>query len=380
MLESDSTPSRSTSAVAVPSGGSLGEHAAQERRLPVPARPDDARRVASCGEREQALDLLLAVDHVLRRHVACDGKRVHVDPGHDRKSARSRRSCLLQAGNLPATCRRSGRVSGGVRVWIDVTNSPHVPFFRPLVALLQERGHEVAVTARAFAQTLELLEAARDRARRRRPTPRRSDAGREGPGDGLAAARAPSLGARALARPRAVPCLARAPAHGAVARHPIGVRLRLRVRARPAPPRLPGRDARRRAGGDPAGAPRRARRPGAQGAALRRVEGGVLPARVPAGQGVLTSLGLDRTRVLVVVRTPPDVSLYHRHGNPLFTQVLERLADDPLVQTVVLPRTAEQRDADRSTGSPGRRRARARGRRARASSRSPTWSSRPAAR
>ena len=31
---------------------------------------------------------------------------------------------------------------------------------------------------------------------------------------------------------------------------------------------------------------------------------------------------------LVVVRTPPEVSLYHRHGNPLFRDVLERLGRD----------------------------------------------------
>ena len=31
---------------------------------------------------------------------------------------------------------------------------------------------------------------------------------------------------------------------------------------------------------------------------------------------------------LVVVRTPPEVSLYHRHGNPLFRAVLERLGRD----------------------------------------------------
>ena len=60
---------------------------------------------------------------------------------------------------------------------------------------------------------------------------------------------------------------------------------------------------------------------------------------------VLDALGLDRERVLVVVRTPPDVSLYHRHGNPLFADVLERLGRDDAVQAVVLPRTAEQRDA-----------------------------------
>jgi len=45
-----------------------------------------------------------------------------------------------------------------VRVWIDITNSPHVAFFRPLLQLLAADGHEVEVTARAYAQTLELLE------------------------------------------------------------------------------------------------------------------------------------------------------------------------------------------------------------------------------
>ncbi|MBM3677781.1 MAG: DUF354 domain-containing protein, partial [Actinobacteria bacterium] len=45
-----------------------------------------------------------------------------------------------------------------MRAWIDMTNSPHVPFFRPLIRLLEERGHEVVVSARAFAQTLELLD------------------------------------------------------------------------------------------------------------------------------------------------------------------------------------------------------------------------------
>ena len=59
--------------------------------------------------------------------------------------------------------------------------------------------------------------------------------------------------------------------------------------------------------------------------------------------GVLAGLGLDAARVLVVVRTPPEVSLYHRHGNPLFADVLERLGNDPAVQAVVLPRTPAQR-------------------------------------
>ena len=45
-----------------------------------------------------------------------------------------------------------------MRVWIDVTNSPHVVFFRPLIELLRGRGHEVTISARDFAQTLELLD------------------------------------------------------------------------------------------------------------------------------------------------------------------------------------------------------------------------------
>src|SRR5438270_13807440 len=44
-----------------------------------------------------------------------------------------------------------------MRVWVDITNSPHVLVFRPLIRILRERGAEVDVTAREYAQTLELL-------------------------------------------------------------------------------------------------------------------------------------------------------------------------------------------------------------------------------
>jgi uncharacterized protein len=56
--------------------------------------------------------------------------------------------------------------------------------------------------------------------------------------------------------------------------------------------------------------------------------------------------------VLVVVRAPPEVSVYHRHGNPLFTAVVERLGRDPGVHAVVLPRTDEQRRTLASLGLP----------------------------
>ncbi len=45
-----------------------------------------------------------------------------------------------------------------MRVWIDLSNSPHVLVMRPVIETLREDGHEVSVTARDFAQTLELLE------------------------------------------------------------------------------------------------------------------------------------------------------------------------------------------------------------------------------
>ena len=69
-------------------------------------------------------------------------------------------------------------------------------------------------------------------------------------------------------------------------------------------------------------------------------------------ESVVDALGLDRTRVLAIVRTPPEVSLYHRHGNQLFTEVLERLGKNPEVQAVVLPRIAEQRSAIAARGLP----------------------------
>jgi len=61
---------------------------------------------------------------------------------------------------------------------------------------------------------------------------------------------------------------------------------------------------------------------------------------------VIRELGLDRSRPVAVVRTPPEVSLYHRFENDLFARVLARLAraaGEDGVQPVVLPRVATQR-------------------------------------
>ena len=45
-----------------------------------------------------------------------------------------------------------------MKVWVDITAPAHVLVFRPLIALMRERGDEVEVTARDYAQTVQLLE------------------------------------------------------------------------------------------------------------------------------------------------------------------------------------------------------------------------------
>ncbi|HLM08544.1 MAG TPA: DUF354 domain-containing protein [Thermoleophilaceae bacterium] len=45
-----------------------------------------------------------------------------------------------------------------MRVWVDMTNVAHPVVLRPLVELLEQRGHEVEITARPLSHTLELLD------------------------------------------------------------------------------------------------------------------------------------------------------------------------------------------------------------------------------
>ena len=47
-----------------------------------------------------------------------------------------------------------------MRFWIDLANSPHVPFFRALINRFIELDHQIEVTARDFAETVPLANAA----------------------------------------------------------------------------------------------------------------------------------------------------------------------------------------------------------------------------
>ncbi|MFO1478365.1 MAG: DUF354 domain-containing protein [Verrucomicrobiota bacterium] len=52
------------------------------------------------------------------------------------------------------------------RIWIDLDNTPHVPFFRPIVRELEARGYSVGLTARDAFQVCELAEKFGMRAKR----------------------------------------------------------------------------------------------------------------------------------------------------------------------------------------------------------------------
>ena len=44
-----------------------------------------------------------------------------------------------------------------MKIWIDLSNSPHVPLFSPIAEALKNRGHTIVWTARDFAQTIQLV-------------------------------------------------------------------------------------------------------------------------------------------------------------------------------------------------------------------------------
>jgi predicted glycosyltransferase len=238
-----------------------------------------------------------------------------------------------------------------MRIWFDMTAPAHPLVFRPVIARLREAGHDVSVTARDYAQTLPLLV--------RLGIPHVA-VGRHG-----GASRTRKLGALVSRTPRLRAWAARghfdlAVAHGsndlalaaaalripavntfdyewASTQHQIGCRLARRVMV---PEAIP---------------PGRLRRYGVDDGKLRQYPGlkeEYYLADFEPDPGELARLGADPRRVLVVVRPPPDVSLYHRKSNRLFPAVLAALGRRDDVHAVVIPRTEAQRDYVRSLRFP----------------------------
>jgi uncharacterized protein len=238
-----------------------------------------------------------------------------------------------------------------VRVWVDLTNSPHVLVLRPVVAALRARGAEVEVTARDFAQTVGLAE----RFGLHAEVIGRHRGGRVAAKAAGLASRATALVGWARRSARARGRFDLALGHGsndvtvaaavlriprstmfdyewAVVQHTLNCVL---ADAVVVPETIP---------------PERLDRYGARGK-LQRYPGlkeEYYLSDFAPDTAVLRELGLDAAQPIAVVRTPPAVSLYHRFEHSLFADVLERLRDQG--QVVVLPRTAEQRAELRRAG------------------------------
>jgi len=69
-------------------------------------------------------------------------------------------------------------------------------------------------------------------------------------------------------------------------------------------------------------------------------------------RSLLDRFAIDTSNILVVLRPPPDVSLYHRQSNPLFPMTLDHLGRLQNVHAFVLPRTEEQREYVRGLSLP----------------------------
>ena len=229
-----------------------------------------------------------------------------------------------------------------MRIWADMSAPAHVLVLRPIIERLRDQGHEVIVTSRDYTQTQELLAlhhmehtpigkhggASRVSKLMRliQRTSRMRGFGKDKDFD-LAIAH----GSNDLAIASRLLGIPEANMHDyefAVAQHHVGCRLARRVIF---PDSVP---------------PERLKRFGVGPEKLFQYPGfkeEYYLADFEVDPDALGEVGVDTERVVVIVRPPPDVSLYHRKSNPLFPQVLARVGTDERVHAVVLPRTEEQR-------------------------------------
>lgn len=241
-----------------------------------------------------------------------------------------------------------------MRLWIDLANSPHVPFFRALVKRFTSQGHEVETTARDFAETVPLAQAAG------------FDAHVVGVHGGRAvSAKAGTLMSRAWvlggwARGRKFDL---AISHNSysqiIAARALGIKTVTLMDYEYQPAnhlafRLTSRII------VPASFPAtRLRRYGASAGKVRRYHGTKEDVYLADFQpdatfdARLCQLGINADNVLVLMRPPAHDALYHRFENALFDQALAMLLMNENVQVILLPRNDVQR-ALYSTKAEGR--------------------------
>lgn len=247
------------------------------------------------------------------------------------------------------------------RIWVDCTNSPHVVIFRPLVAEMERRGHEVVITARDFAQTVGLLERygmpytligehrgrrvarkvlgvwSRGRALARWARGRAGTSAEVGAEPHRRGVRpvdlAVSHGSNDLplaAKLLGIPHVTMFDYEHAALMHHFNVRMSARVIV---PEYIPA-----------SSLARYGLRPGrlSQYAGLKEE---YYLADLEPDAAVLDELSLDAAKVIVTLRTPPSLAAYHRGvTNDLFPAIVRNLAARDDVCQVILPRTPGQRE------------------------------------
>ncbi len=242
-----------------------------------------------------------------------------------------------------------------MRVWIDLSNSPHPLLFEPLVSDLLDLGHEPLLTARDHAQTVEL-------ARERFPgvivvgaaaAPDSGSGGRLGKARTLASRGAGLVGWAREAKPDV------ALSHNSYAQISAARLMRIPIvtamdfEHQPAN-HLAFRLADRVLVPDALPVDKLASQ-GASERKLVRYEGfkeEVYLGEIEPDPGILAQFDLDvgAGDVLVLARSAPAGAAYHRGENPLFERSIRALAERPRTRAIVLARHPEQRRHLRELG------------------------------
>lgn len=231
-----------------------------------------------------------------------------------------------------------------MRIWIDLANSPHVPFFRALIPEFVARGHQIEITARDFAQTVDLAISAG-------MTPHVVG----GHGGGTLTGKAGNLIGRAKAlrkwaRDRGFDLALSHNSYAQIAaaaslgvktvtlmdyEHQPANHLAFRLASRVIVPRaFPAAELKKY---------------GASTRRVKRYEGTKEDVYLadfvpdPNFSETLLGLGVATSDVLVVVRPPAREALYHRFENELFDKLLENLSAREAVKIILLPRSDAQR-------------------------------------
>jgi len=242
-----------------------------------------------------------------------------------------------------------------MKIWIDLANSPQVPFFVPLIHELTRREHELFVTLRDYAETVALAQ---------KYGIAGETVGRHGGGGRLA--KIPNLLGRALQLRRSargkgmdLATCHNSPTH-IIAGRMIGARVvnimdfegqpsnHLAFRAAHkviVPESFPDRDLRRL---------------GARPSRVYKYAGfkeqvylssfqpePSFPGEVARACGLQPDWDPTST-VLVTIRTAPTQAAYHAFENPLFSRLLDKVNAMPELTVIALPRNPGQREEIRT--------------------------------